>query len=131
MQASGTFEVKLTPQAPASDAPPDPTRSRLAIHKHFHGGLEAESRGEMLTGGDPAKGSAGYVAIECVTGALDGRRGSFLLQHSGTMHAGKAWSTVSVIPGSGTEQLEGISGSMAIEISAGQHSYKLEYDLPS
>ena len=130
MHAAGDFEVRLTPQPPAADQTPDATRGRMLIDKHFHGALEAESKGEMLMGGDPAEGSAGYVAIERVTGTLDGKQGSFLLQHSATMHAGQFSLSVTVIPGSGTGELGGIEGSMTIQIAAGKHSYTFDYTLP-
>jgi hypothetical protein len=129
MQATGTFDVKLAPQQSTSETTPDPTRGRMSIDKQFHGALEGRSAGEMLTGGNPASGSAGYVAVERVTGTLDGKRGSFLLQHSGTMNGGKLSLTITVIPGSGTGELEGISGSMTIVIAEGKHSYTFDYSL--
>jgi hypothetical protein len=130
MHATGTFEVNLTPQQSTSETTPDPTRGRMSIDKHFHGSLEGTSLGEMLTGGNPAAGSAGYVAIERVTGTLDGRAGSFLLQHSATMHAGQFSLTIAVIPGTGTGELVGLTGSMNIIIDAGKHGYTFEYALP-
>ena len=131
MHAIGTFDVKLTPQQTAPETTSDPTRGRMTIEKHFHGALEAESRGEMLTGGNPAKGSAGYVAIERVSGTLDGKHGSFLLQHSATMQGGHSSLTITVIPGSGTGELDGIAGSMTVEVSEGKHSYTFDYSLPN
>jgi hypothetical protein len=129
MHATGTFDVKLTPQV-SSEATPDPTRGRMTIDKHFQGALEGASLGEMLTGGNPTAGSAGYVAIERVNGTLDGKRGGFLLQHSATMHGGKYSLTITVIPGSGTGELTGIDGSMTIEIVEGKHKYTFDYSLP-
>jgi hypothetical protein len=85
----------------------------------------------MLTGGDYTKGSAGYVAIETVTGALNGKKGSFMLQHSGTMNNGQQSLSINVIPGTGTGELTGISGSMRIIIDKGKHSYELDYSLPA
>jgi hypothetical protein len=102
----------------------------MAIDKHFHGDLEATSRGEMLMAGTSVKGSAGYVAIEAVTGKLHGREGSFVLQHSGMMTRGVPRLTVTVVPDSGTGGLAGLSGSMAINVAAGKHSYEFEYTLP-
>ncbi len=130
MHATGSFEVKLTPQQSTSETEPDPTRGRMSIDKHFHGTLEGTSLGEMLTGGNPAAGSAGYVAIERVTGTLDGKTGSFLLQHSATMHAGQFSLTITVIPGSGTGDLVGLAGSMNILMDGGKHSYTFDYTLP-
>jgi hypothetical protein len=126
--ATGAFEVKLTPQA--EDKGEGATLGRMAIEKQFHGDLEASSRGEMLTAMTDVKGSAGYVAIERVTGTLEGRRGSFVLQHSGTMSGGKQELNISVVPNSGTGQLAGIAGQMAVKIANGVHSYDFEYTLP-
>jgi len=127
--ASGTFEVKLTPQ-PTSDSLPGSPVSRLTIDKQFHGDLEATSKGEMLAAGTSVKGSAGYVAIERVSGTLRGRRGSFVLQHSGTMTRGAPQLVITVVPDSGTEELAGLAGAMMITIADGKHSYQFEYTLP-
>ena len=125
--AAGTFEVKLQPQVPEAGA--DATLGRLSIDKQFHGDLEGTSQGQMLTAGTDVEGSAGYVAIEVVTGMLHGRRGSFALQHSGTMARGAPSLTIRVVPDSGTGELAGLSGSMSITIAEGKHSYDLEYAL--
>jgi flagellar basal body rod protein FlgG len=127
--ASGTFEVKLTPQ-PAEDQAGDPTVGRLALDKQFHGDLEGTSKGQMLAVGTEVKGSAGYVAIERVNGTLYGRQGTFALQHSGTMTRGAPQLNVTVVPDSGTGQLVGLAGTMEIKIADGKHSYALEYTLP-
>jgi hypothetical protein len=127
--ASGTFEVKLTPQ-PAEDQVGDPTIGRLALDKHFHGDLEGTSKGQMLAVGTEVKGSAGYVALERVNGTLRGRQGTFALQHSGTMTRGAPQLNVTVVPDSGTGQLVGLAGTMEIKIADGKHSYDLEYTLP-
>ena len=121
--ASGTFEVKLTPQAEEASL------GRLSIDKQFHGDLEATSKGQMLTAGTAVKGSAGYVAIERVSGTLQGRSGSFVLQHSGTMTRGVPQLTITVVPDSGTAQLAGLSGKMAINVADGKHSYAFDYAL--
>jgi hypothetical protein len=130
MRANGTFEVKMGPLE-AYNQSADAKIGRMSIDKTFAGDLVGTSQGEMLSGGSPAEGSAGYVAIERVTGALQGRSGSFLLQHSGTMTPTSQKSTITVVPGSGTGELEGIEGSMSIEIEDGKHSYDFEYRLPS
>ena len=114
-QASGTFEVKLNPQPPIENVG-DSTVGRLSIDKQFHGDLEATSKGEMLTAGTDVKGSAGYVAIERVTGALHGRDGSFALLHRGIMTRGTPELTITVVPDSGTGQLIGLAGKMSINI---------------
>jgi hypothetical protein len=124
--ASSTFEVKLSPQ---EDMAGDPTIGRMSIDKQFRGGLEAASRGQMLATRTPTEGSAGYVAIERVTGTLDGLKGSFSLQHSGTMARGAQQLSINVIPDSGTGQLAGLAGKMTINIADGKHSYEFEYTL--
>ncbi len=125
-RASGTFDVKLTPQPAGPEGGP----ARMALDKNFQGHLEAVSKGEMLSAGGTVKGSAGYVAIERVTGALHGRSGSFLLQHSGIMDRGTPQLTIVVIPDSATGDLTGLAGKMDIQIDAGKHSYTFAYNLP-
>jgi len=127
--ATGAFEVKLTPLDPAFKAE-DNSIARYSIDKQFHGALEATGKGEMLSGAGSVKGSGGYVAIERVTGTLDGRTGTFLLQHNGTMQNGNYHLNVIVIPDSATAQLTGLQGSMEIIIKDGKHSYDLTYTLP-
>ena len=126
--ASGTFEIKLTPQATDS-ASENSNLGRMTIDKQFHGDLEATSKGQMLTATTAVKGSAGYVAIELVTGKLNGRSGTFVLQHSGTMSGGSQELTVTVVPDSGTGQLKGLEGEMTINIKEGKHFYEFEYTL--
>lgn len=125
--ASGTFEVKLTPRAP-EDAN-DPALARLTLDKQFHGDLEGTSKGQMLSAGTAVQGSAGYVAIERVTGSLHGRSGSFVLQHNATMDRGKPSLNIIVVPDSGTGDLAGLTGKMSIDIAGGKHSYDFEYTL--
>ena len=125
--ATGTFEVKLAPQDDKSD---DKSLGRLTVEKQWHGDLEGTSKGQMLTGGDVAKGSAGYVAIEKFSGSLNGRKGTFILQHSATMTRGEGQLTITVVPDSGTDQLEGLTGKLTIKIADGKHSYDFEYTLP-
>ena len=106
-----------------------PPLGRLSIDKRFHGELEATSRGEMLSAGTDVKGSAGYVAIERVTGRLAGRSGSFVLMHTGVMNRGVPQLTISVVPHSGTDGLVGLAGTMSIVIADGKHTYEFEYTL--
>jgi uncharacterized protein DUF3224 len=127
--ASGPFEVKVTPLS-AEPNIGDPTVGRMSLDKQFHGDLEATSKGQMLTAMTDVKGSAGYVAIERVSGTLHGRSGTFALQHNGTMTRGVPQLTVKVVPDSGTGQLTGLTGAMAINIAEGKHSYDFEYTLP-
>ena len=126
MHASGTFEVKLAPE-PGDDQAPGV--GRMSIDKQFRGDLEAVSRGQMLSAVTSVKGSAGYVAIEQVTGNWHGRSGAFVLQHSGTMTRGAPQLIVSVVPDSGTGQLAGLAGTLTITIAEGKHSYDFEYTL--
>ena len=127
--AMGSFEVSLKPLEPYNKSP-EAELGRRSIDKQFHGELEAVSQGEMLSAGTPTKGSAGYVAIERVTGTLDGRSGSFTLQHNATMTRGTPYLNIIVVPDSGTGQLAGLSGTMKIIIADGKHSYDFEYSLP-
>jgi hypothetical protein len=128
-QAKGTFEVKVVPQA-AEEKVGDPTVGRMSIDKEFHGDLEGTSKGQMLAAMTEVKGSAGYVAMERVSGTLHGRVGTFALQHSGTMTRGVPQLSVTVVPDSGTGQLVGLAGKMTIIITEGKHSYEFEYTLP-
>jgi hypothetical protein len=121
--ASGTFEVKLAPIEAYGEL------GRMSIDKTFAGDLVATSKGEMLSAMGSVKGSAGYVAMERVTGTLDGKTGSFVLQHSGTMNRGDASLIVTVVPDSGTDQLAGISGKLAIKIEGKQHFYEFDYEI--
>lgn len=114
-RATGTFDVKLVPQ-PADQYADGTSLARMTIDKTFAGDLQATSRGQMLSAMGGVKGSAGYVAIERVTGTLAGRRGTFLLQHTGTMNRGAATLSVSVVPDSGTDALSGLAGTMEIKI---------------
>jgi Protein of unknown function (DUF3224) len=129
--AGGTFEVQLNPQKPDNKEAERANVGRMSIDKQFHGGLEATSKGEMLSAVTDVKGSAGYVAIERVSGTLRGRSGTFILQHSGTMTRGTSQMSVTVVPDSGTGQLAGLAGKMTIEVADGRHSYKFDYTLPA
>jgi flagellar basal body rod protein FlgG len=127
--ARGTFEITVSPQ-PTQDGVGDPSVGRMAIHKQFHGDLEGTGNGQMLAVGTPVDGSAGYVAMERVTGTVHGRQGSFALQHTGTLTRGAPQLSVSIVPDSGTEGLSGITGQLEIIIANGVHGYHLEYSLP-
>ena len=84
----------------------------------------------MLSVRTAVEGSAGYVALERFTGTLDGRSGSFVLQHSGTMARGAAHLNLSVLADSGTGALTGLSGTMKIEQASGRHTYSFDYTVP-
>ncbi len=121
--AIGTFTVDVHPLTPV----PAEGLSRFSTDKQIHGDLEASSKGEMFAGGDPKQGAAGYVAMEVVTGTLQGKKGSFALQHSATMDQSGNKLSVIIVPGSGSGELTGITGTFDIKIANGQHSYDLEY----
>jgi Protein of unknown function (DUF3224) len=125
--ANGSFDPKIIPQ----DDKVDPAISRMLIDKQFHGPLEATSKGTMLAAGTAVKGSAGYVALEVVTGSLNGHTGTFILQHTGTMNRGTPQLSITVVPDSGTGELTGLTGKMNIIIADGKHSYDFEYTLPT
>jgi hypothetical protein len=129
LHAIGPFDVKLDPQA-ADEKAGGAAISRMLLDKQLHGDLEATSKGTMLAAGTAVKGSAGYVALEIVTGTLKGRTGTFVLQHSATMDRGVPTLSITVVPDSGTGQLTGLTGKMNIIIADGKHSYDFEYTLP-
>lgn len=128
-RAAGSFVVKMAP-LPLADANAPATSGRMSLDKTFSGDLVATAKGEMLTAGTAIKGSAGYVAIDHVTGMLAGRSGSFMLQHTGTMHRGAPTLSITVVPDSGTGQLAGLAGKLAIVLEDGQHRYEFDYTLP-
>lgn len=125
-EATGTFEVRLTP-AESGDGP----IGTLSIDKTFQGDLQGTSVGQMLAFRTPVEGSAGYVAMERVTGTLAGRHGSFTLQHNGLMDRGAPSLAVVVVPDSGTDGLTGLTGTMEIIVSPGRHDYRFHYRLPA
>lgn len=127
--ARGEFTVKLQPLA-VEGQPEGSKMGRMSIDKVIVGDLEATTAGQMLSAMTAVKGSAGYVAIERVEGVLNGRRGTFVLQHTGTMNRGVPSLSVSVVPDSGTGELVGLSGQFNITIAGGKHSYEFTYSLP-
>lgn len=130
-RATGTFTVRLTPRQPDSPEAEKAQLGRMSIDKQFHGDLEAASAGEMLSAISAVKGSAGYVAMERVSGSLHGRSGSFVLQHHATMNRGVPQLSISVVPDSAAAGLEGLTGAMDIQIDNGAHSYTFDYTLPA
>ncbi len=123
-QAKGSFDVQMKPES----APDDPV-GRFSLTKQFHGDIDGTSVGEMLAVGNPS-GSAGYVAMERVTGTVRGKSGSFALQHTGTMDNGHPSLSIKTVPGSGTGDLTGIVGELTLEITGGKHNYVFSYSLP-
>jgi hypothetical protein len=128
-RAKGTFDVKVAP-LPAYDTTEATTLGRMSLDKVYHGDLDGTAKGEMLTGMTSVKNSGAYVAVERFAGTLAGRRGTFVLHHTGIMDRGSQKLTVTVVPDSGTDQLTGLSGSLNIIIAAdGTHSYEFDYSL--
>lgn len=128
-RATGPFDVTIKPGA----SPEREGRTeigRMSLDKQYYGDLAATGKGEMLTAVTDTKGSAAYVAIERVTGTLNGRTGSFVIQHAGTMSSGSESLAISIVPDSGTEELSGIRGEMLIRIPDGKHIYELTYTFP-
>ena len=128
IRAAGTFDVKMAPQ-PLADSQADPLLGRMSIDKQFQGDLAGTSKGEMLAARTAIDNSAGYVAIERVTGTLNGKKGTFVLQHTGTMTRGQQHLEITVVPDSGTGELAGIAGTMSIRIEDKKHFYELVYAL--
>ncbi len=128
LTAKGTFTITMIPP-PAGEGAGRLSVGRMFIDKHYSGDLTGTGQGEMLSAGNPAAGSASYVAIEHVTGTLNGRSGSFALQHAGTMHAGRSDLTIAIVPGSGTGDLFGIEGKLTLDIAGGQHAWQIDYTL--
>lgn len=127
--AKGSFTVEIKPQSKAV-AMDGISLGRMSLTKEFTGDIVGKSTGQMLTALTSTKGSAGYVAIERVSATLNGKRGSFVLQHSGTMHEGRQTLSITVVPGSGAGALTGIEGVLTLEVVEGDHYYQLEYTLP-
>ena len=124
--AKGSFDVTITPQESA----PDATVARMLLYKEFHGDLEAIAHGEMMAAGEPLTNAGVYVAIDRVTGTLGGRSGSFLMAHRGIRNADGQELSIVIVPGSGTGQLTGLTGTLGIEIVDKKHFYSVEYELP-
>jgi hypothetical protein len=127
--ATGTYEARMAPVM-VGNKPSDPSLEHLVMSRAFRGGLEGNSSGAMLTAATSVKDSAAFVAIEKVEGTLDGRMGSFILQHAATMSRGGATMAIMVVPDSGTGALAGLTGQMWISIEDGVHSYDFKYILP-
>ena len=128
-RATGTFEVSMKPLSPPEDTT-GASLGRMSLDKQFAGDLMAVGKGEMLTAITTTQGSAGYVAIERVTGSLHGRKGSFVFQHAGTMSRGAQELSITVVPDSGTEELAGLAGRFTLSIVDKVHVYEFEYSLP-
>lgn len=125
--AKGSFDVTITPQETADDAPV----ARMLLYKEFHGDLEAIAHGEMMAAHEPLTGAGVYVAIDRVAGTLHGKGGSFLIAHRGIRNAEGQQLEIVIVPGSGTGQLTGITGTVGIEIVEKKHFYTIDYEIPA
>lgn len=123
--AKGSFDVTITPQESASDAPV----ARMLLYKEFHGDLEAIAHGEMMAAHEPLTGAGVYVAIDRVSGTLHGKAGSFIIAHRGIRNSEGQQLEIVIVAGSGTGQLAGITGTVGIEIVDKKHFYSVEYEL--
>ena len=128
--AKGEFDVKTIPQKADNKEAEEAKLGRMSLDKEFHGGLKAISKGEMIYAGTDVEGSGVYVALERITGSLDGKTGSFILHHTGIMTRGTPSLNVTVLPDSGTGELSGLAGTMTIKIEGGKHFYEFSYTLP-
>jgi hypothetical protein len=125
--ANGSFDVTITPQETADEAPV----ARMRLYKEFHGDLEAIAHGEMMAAHEPLTGAGAYVALDRVMGTLHGRSGSFLMAHRGIRNADGQELSIVIVPGSGTGQLAGISGTVGIRIEEKKHFYTIDYVIPA
>lgn len=127
--AAGHFEVKIGAAEPMRAPDRAPPLSRRSLDKAYHGDLQGQALGEMLSAGQPQAGEAAYTAIESFTGSLHGRQGGFALAHLGVMQAGGQELRITIVPGSGTGALKGILGELRLRIESGVHHYTLAYQL--
>ena len=125
-RAAGFFEVTVRPLDAYASAE-SPALGRMSLDKQYHGDLEATAKGEMLTAMTAVKDSAVYVAVERVSGTLHGKRGTFMMSHTGVMERGAQRLAIAIVPDSGTDELAGIGGTMTIEIKDKKHYYSIEY----
>lgn len=128
-RAVGSFDVSVKPlEAYAQDSP---GLGRMSIDKQYHGDIDGTGRGEMLTGMTDVKDSGVYVAVERVTGAVHGKKGTFIVHHTGVVARGAQDLRITVVPDSGTGDLTGLTGTLAIDIAPdGTHTYCFDYALP-
>ncbi len=130
IRATGKFEVKLVPQS-TDGFDEGGALGRMTIDKVYAGDVVATSKGQMLMAMTSVKTSAAYVAVERVSGTVSGKRGTFAMHHTGVMKRGTPSLAVVIVPDSGTDELEGITGTLNIIIEQGEHSYELDYDFAS
>lgn len=129
MQATGEFQIQFEPQVPSFKGSNDIRIGRMSLRKKYTGGLEALSVGEMLSATSPKEGHAGYIALEQISGTLDGLKGSFVIQHFGIKDPNAQEQRVEVVPGSGTGELVNLRGAMRIRMEGSKHHYEFHYSL--
>lgn len=127
-RATGTFEITMNAQPPY-DTAEGTTLGRASFDKTFHGDLQGQGRVEMLSALTSVQGSAAYVALERITGALAGREGSFIVLHTGVMERGKPTLSVTVVPDSASGGLRGLGGKLEIQVIEKQHHYTFDYEI--
>jgi len=130
MSTTGTFTIKMTPDAPYDESD-GITLGRVRFDKVFSGPLTATSVVHMTAARTAIADSASYVAVEKIVGTLDGKQGSFVVTHTGHMVRGAQTLTITIVADSGTGALVGISGTMDIQIVDGVHHYTLDHRLPA
>jgi hypothetical protein len=127
--AEGTFQVHNW-EGETYEESEGAVLSRASLTKTFDGAFQGSSTAELLMA--EAKDARAYVGMERLDGSLNGATGTFVVMHSASqVMNGEESMQVTVVPGSGTAGLEGISGSLKITVSeGGEHSYRFIYELP-
>ncbi len=123
MTAKGIFEADLKPQADEGFV-----AGRMTIDKTYSGGMSGIGKGQMISKRIEG-GAAVYYAVEEFSGSVEGKRGAFTLIHKGFMNAEVQTLDVDILDGSGSGDLESITGSMTINRESERHSYELIYSL--
>lgn len=128
MQATADFTITAWDQAEWGEQPEGPSLGKATVRKAFTGQMAGESVAEIvMCQGD---GGAAYTGIERFTGTVDGQQGSFVCQHGAVTGGDDTTSHGIVVPGSGTGDLAGISGTVAITVLPdGGHTFTLDYEL--
>ncbi|WP_049562497.1 DUF3224 domain-containing protein [Nonomuraea sp. SBT364] len=132
MIARGPFDTADWDAKPPFDDRDGVSLGHVSMSKTFHGDLTATSVVHLVVVSTPVAESRSYVAVERVEGVLQGRKGTFVVQHNAVSDRGRQSLRVSVVPDSGTGELTGLRGEMTIDVgSDGAHSYVFDYTLES
>jgi Protein of unknown function (DUF3224) len=125
--ATGRIDVKTYEPQPYEEVDDGPNLVQIHVTETFSGDIEGEGVVRFLQAVRTDE-SASFVGIERVTGSIDGRQGSFLLQDAGTLEGQAVKGDWFVIPGSGTGDLTGLRGEGGFSAQLGQHaSITLDY----